>query len=451
MSVVNQLKKLFAKKPPESELDSGLSLGMPDATLDPIVDEHGHEMGDYEASPASVIPAKASEEFRDEFAEGSADLITLPILGKRTVAKHQRLLQISLGSALVLLGIVTYVALSQSERVAKQLGATGQSLMQSQRLAKSVSQALVGNAQAFPDVADSSDVLAKSVRGLSSGDEQMNISALGNNYQVELEKIKPLMERAEKNAATVMLQRQILTQVGTALRLINRQSSDLLEIAEAIAALKLQQNASPNDISAAGQLVMLTQRIGKSSNEFLTVEGVSPEAVFLLGKDLNTFKDIAQGLLKGSQELRLSATRDRETKEQLDDLIALFEETREQAGAILGNLQGLVAAREAQTSIVSDSEPLRRTLEELQDKLSSNAGLGAGALLALIAAAGLAGISALGLSRVQLLDSRQRQVAAEVQRLDAERQEQEAKRVNDANQAAILRLMNELQMVAEGI
>ena len=37
MSVVNQLKKLFAKKPPESELDSGLSLGMPDATLDPIV------------------------------------------------------------------------------------------------------------------------------------------------------------------------------------------------------------------------------------------------------------------------------------------------------------------------------------------------------------------------------------------------------------------------------
>jgi twitching motility protein PilJ len=41
-------------------------------------------------------------------------------------------------------------------------------------------------------------------------------------------------------------------------------------------------------MSAAGQLVMLTQRIGKSANEFLTMEGVSPEAVFLLGKDLNS-------------------------------------------------------------------------------------------------------------------------------------------------------------------
>jgi twitching motility protein PilJ len=55
-----------------------------------------------------------------------------------------------------------------------------------------------------------------------------------------------------------------------------------------------------------------------------------------------------------------------------------------------------------------------------------------------------------GLFYVQLLDSRKRQVAAETQRLDAERQEKEAKRVNDANQAAILRLMNELQAVAEG-
>ena len=40
--------------------------------------------------------------------------------------------------------------------------------------------------------------------------------------------------------------------------------------------------------------------------------------------------------------------------------------------------------------------------------------------------------------------------AAEALQRDAKRQEQEAKRVNDANQAAILRLMNELQTVAEG-
>jgi len=247
-----------------------------------------------------------------------------------------------------------------------------------------------------------------------------------------------------------MGQQKMLTQIGSALRLINRQSSDLLEIAETVASLKLQQNAPAVEISAVGQLVMLTQRIGKSSNEFLTAEGVSPEAVFLLGKDLNTFKEISEALLSGSTELRLTATKDPATREQLEALIKMYEETRVQAGAILGNLQGLVSAREAQGAIIADSEPLRRNLEELQSKLSSQAGISGGSLAIMVAAAAFALLCAGGLSYVQLQDSRKRQVLAEDQRLEAERQEHEAKRVNDANQAAILRLMNELQTVAEG-
>jgi len=276
------------------------------------------------------------------------------------------------------------------------------------------------------------------------------VQSLGEPYKPELEAVTPLMERAERNAAVVMGQQKILTQVGDALRTINRQSSDLLEIAETISSLKLQQNAPASEISAAGQLVMLTQRIGKSANEFQTSEGVSPEAVFLLGKDLNSFKEIAQGLLDGSPELRLAATKDAQTREQLAALIKLYEDTRNQAGAILGNLQGLVSAREAQTAIIGDSEPLRRQLESLQNKLSAQTGVGAGQLGALVLAGLFVLLCGVGISRVQLLDSRHRQQMAEGQQRDARRQEQEAKRINDANQAAILRLMNELQQVAEG-
>ena len=195
---------------------------------------------------------------------------------------------------------------------------------------------------------------------------------------------------------------------------------------------------------------MLTQRIGKSANEFQTTEGVSPEAVFLLGKDLNTFQEIAQGLLDGSEELRLAATRDPQTREHLEELIRLYGQTRNQAGAILGNLQGLVSAREAQSGIIADSEPLRRQLEGLQEQLSASSGLGLGQLAALVLTGLFVVLCSVAIARVQLLDSRNRQSAAEAQQRDARRQEQEARRVNDANQAAILRLMNELQSVAEG-
>ena len=234
------------------------------------------------------------------------------------------------------------------------------------------------------------------------------------------------------------------------MRSINRQSSSLLELAEAVANSKLQMGASPAEIAASSQLLMLTQRIGKSANEFQTIDGISPEAVFLLGRDLNSFKELAEGLFKGSAELRLPAARDPQVREQLVAMLEEYEQTRVQSTAILGNLQGLVAAREAQNAIITDSEPLRLQLENLQTKLSGQAGISAGqmALLVLLGLFVLA--CGVGISRVQLLDSRQRQELAEQQQRDARHQEQEAKRVNDANQAAILRLMNELQNVAEG-
>ena len=461
MSLIEKIQNLFKpqSKLPEDSMDMA-SVGMP---VDPFATEAINPSGSVNTLEAtSNRVAKLAEADKAPFApsmmfaddepavEANPDLLKLPILGSKTIAQHQRTLLMLIGLSVLVLAVVAYRALGQADTVTRQVADTGESMMQSQRLAKSVSQALVGSAQAFPDVKESASVLAKSVRALKSGDDTLRVTAVASDLQSDIDKVMPLMERAEKNAAIVMSQQTILTQVGAALRTINRQSSDLLEIAETVLSLKLQQNAAPTEISASGQLVMLTQRIGKSANEFLTLEGVSPEAVFLLGKDLNSFKEIALGLQEGSPELRLAGSKDPQTRERLGALMALYEQTRVQAGAILGNLQGLVSAREAQASIISDSEPLRRNLEELKGKLSAQSGLDAGSAVTLIAAALFGLLCAVGIARIQLQDSRQRQGIAEKQQLEARGQERDAKRVNDANQAAILRLMNELQTVAEG-
>lgn len=397
-----------------------------------------------EAAPSELAEFSENRVERDAAAGAAA----LPLIGKRPLAEQQRLLGILMGVGLVGIVAMTIYSLVAAGKNADQVGATGQALMQSQRLAKSVSQALIGSPQAFPEVRESTEVLAKTVRDLKTGEG--TLAAAPGAVQDALDPLLPLVDRAEKNANTVIAQQKILTQVGQALRTINRQSSDLLEIAETISSLKLQQEASAAELSAVGQLVMLTQRIGKSANEFLTMEGVSPEAVFLLGKDLNSFREIAQGLADGNAELRLPATKDPQTKERLVALLKQYEETRTQAGAILGNLQGLVAAREAQASIVADSEPLRKGLETVQEGLQNQGGLGGSTYAGLIAFAAMIFLGGWGLLRLYVADQTQRRALAEQQRLEAERQEQEAKRVNDANQAAILRLMNELQTVAEG-
>ena len=412
------------------------------------------QLGD---SDLSIISEAAPTESALDFSEtrfppvAPVELSTdtgLPWIGHLPVPKQQQILT---GVLLVgALGLVLTIvgSLYESDRGSQQVGASGQALMQSQRLAKSVSQALVGNATAFPEVRDSADVLASTLRGLRTGEGMLPKAPAA--AQAEIDALQPLVERAEKNAAIVVAQEGVLTKAGTALRAINKQSADLLDAAETVQSLKMQQGASSSELSVAGQLVMLTQRIGKSANEFLTSDGASAETVYLLDKDLKSFGALGQGLLDGSPELRLSPTRDAQTRERVSALLAQYEQTRSQAGAILGNLKGLVAAREAQTAILSDSEPLRKGLQDLQYRLGKESGFSFLGLLGLIGFSAALAAGAGGFLRLYVGDQAQRAALAESQRLTAERDQQESKRVNDANQAAILRLMNELQAVAEG-
>ena len=301
--------------------------------------------------------------------------------------------------------------------------------MQSQRLAKSVSQAIVGSSASFPEVKESAEVLANNVRGLKA--------AAPASVQETLDTVVPLVDRAEKNAGVIIAQQKALTEVGQSLRAINRQSFDLLESAEAILSMKLQRDVNPIEVSALSQVVMLTQRIGKSANEFLTAEGVNPEAVFLLEKDLKSFNEITKGLIDGSGPMGLPGTRDPQVKERLTALVKLYQDTKNRGATILANLPGLNAARDAQTAIVADSEGLRKGLETVQERLEGESRIGVPTILMLILFAVRGG------RRLRVsAPARHRTASVRRWRGPAPPGRARSRRPSAANQAAILRLMN---------
>ena len=433
---------------PSNPMEATARLGHNTRSIDDDRGERDDSSIISEAAPSELAAEYSETRGAGRVGEDAALSGGLPLIGEWPLARQQRAMVILFAVGLAGLLLATVLTLTSSSRSAAQVAAVAQSSTQSQRLAKSVSQALVGSAAAFPEVKESVAVLTRNMRSLSTGES--DVPAAPGALQDDVNALLVLVSSAEKNANIVIAQEKTLTQVGQALRAINRQSADLLETAETVSSLKLQGGASAAELSAVGQLVMLTQRIGKSANEFLTSEGVSAEAVFLLGKDLNSFKEIAQGVIDGNAELRLPGTREPQLREKLQQLLKQYEATRAEASAILGNLQGLVSVRDAQAAVIKDSEPLRRGLDDLQLKLAGEGGFGGlrlviGVLALLMLAAG-----AFGLLRLFVADQTSRSRMADAQRQDAERQEQEAKRVNDANQAAILRLMNELQAVAEG-
>ncbi len=411
-------------------------------------------------APATQPPSIISEAVPSETADftetrmqgsdtGAAPLgVALPLIGSRPAAEQQRILLGMLGIGLFGLVVLTVMSLVSAGRGSAQVTAAGQALMQSQRLAKSVSQALTGTPGAFPEVKESAEVLASNVRSLHTGGG--TVAAAPAAVQESLEATLPLVDRAEKSAGVVLAQQKALTDVGVALRDINRRSFDLLEASESILSLKLQRDPNPIEVSALSQVVMLTQRIGKSANEFMTTEGVNPEAAFLLERDLNSFSEITRALIDGNPQMGLPGIRDAQVRERLVALLKMYQETRARGTVILTNLPGMNAAREAQNTIVSDSEPLRKNLESVQERLGASTGFSGWTLVLLILSAVLVFLGGFGFLRLYVGEQGQRATLAQSRRLEAEAQEKEAKRVNDANQAAILRLMNELQGVAEG-
>mgnify|MGYP003481926400 CR=1 FL=1 len=397
-----------------------------------------------------TLQSVQNSDFLDGHALLEQDNTTLPIFGTGSVNSHQRKLLVILAiSGMALVASFGWV-LRENDRAAQQVAATGQALMQAQRVAKSGTQALLGVPHAFIELKNSVQVFASNARGLAQGDAALNLVPVKESYQADVQAMLKQAETTEKNAKAVLKQEDVLIKVAQALRNVNQQSSALLDLSETVGSLLIQDKIIREEIEAITQMGMLTQRIGKSANEFQSIEGVNPEAVFLLGKDLNTFQEIVKGLLTGNEELGLPGTANPQARQQLTTLLAQYEATRADAETILSNLQGLVSAREAQSAVVSDSEPLREKLEALQQRLSADAGVGLVQLAVLGGLALIVLLSGIGIARVALLDSRQRQQQAEQQQREARLQEQEAKRINDANQAAILRLMNELQNLADG-
>jgi len=370
----------------------------------------------------------------------------LPLIGRLSVAHQQRLLAGLFAGGLFGLIVVGVLSIRAGDTGAAQVAAAGQAQMQGQRLAKAVSQALQGHAAAFVEIRESADVLARNVRGLQTG--AGGISPVSGSLRGTVDLLVPMADSAEKNATLMLAQRKALIDAAQSLRLVRRATPDLAQAAEAVAAKRAQ--LGPAEAAAAAQIGLLVQRIGRMAGDAQTPEGVSAEAVSLLEEDLVRFRELAAGLLDGSAPLRLSAARDPSLRAALQQSLAQFEGVDARVRAILANLEGLAAAREAQVAILRDSEPLRLGLDRLQSALAQAGGFGVAGLAGALGALLMLGAGGFGLLRLFVADQTARARLAEAQRQKAERQEQEAKRVNDANQAAILRLMNELQTVAEG-
>ncbi|HXR57099.1 MAG TPA: methyl-accepting chemotaxis protein, partial [Casimicrobiaceae bacterium] len=227
-----------------------------------------------------------------------------------------------------------------------------------------------------------------------------------------------------------------LTSLALGLGAINQGNSGLLELAQQAAQQIGQGGGNLREVDYANQLAILSQRIAKNANTIASADEIDPEVAFLLGKDDAAFRDVVNGLAKGSDALRLSPVRSDDARATLDELGKRFGAYEAGINSILSNMANLVVAKQAARSIINEAEPLLTDTT----KLTAQYETGAKSRALTLGLAILFGVIALGclalIAKVFLDDARLRA--------------QDSEHENKRNQEAILRLLNEMGNLADG-
>jgi twitching motility protein PilJ len=362
----------------------------------------------------------------------------LPLIGQLSIAKQ---LQVLIGALVLVLAVIAAVVVYDTRQGTFgtiYIASAGKLQMLSQRLAKAAQQASQGNAEAFKQLRNSRDQVAALIKLLAFGGASGGVSLPPTSpaVQPQLNALDREWGKTERNAAQVIDEQRNLVALGSAVRAINANNPVLQELTDEIAALSVQKGGAARRNAITAQLTMLTQRMAKNANIMLAENIVDPEVAFLLGKDTNTYRYTLQGLLQGSDALRIARVADAELRGKLGELQTSFADYQRAVSDILGNQARLVGAKRAAFDIFNDSEALLRAADNLSAAYEGDLAKRGYNFVALGLLSMVALLLLLLIGMVYIADSRNR----------AEESEQQ----NKANQRAILRLLDEIGSLADG-
>ena len=378
------------------------------------------------------------EQLRTGSAE-TAQPTRLWLIGHLPIVRQFQILGVLLLTFILLALVMLFLNTRIASQVSASVTTATEMQMLSQRLARNTSLAVQGNASAFEGVKDSRDRFRADLDALTKGGNVKGVSldvSSNEAIQAALNEVSARWDRVEKSASAVIDNQSSLVSLSKGLESINQGNNALLELAQQASTQAAQGGGSAREVDFTNQLAILSQRIAKNANALVSSDDIDPEVAFLLGKDAGSFRDIMNGLLKGSDSLRIPAIHADDARATLGELQKRYAGYEGGVNAILQNMQRLVIAKQAARAITQESEPLLADVTKLTADYDGQTGSRNFTFWAAMTFAFFALIWLIALGKVFLDDARVR----------AFESEQENKR----NQEAILRLLNEMGNLADG-
>jgi twitching motility protein PilJ len=337
----------------------------------------------------------------------------------------------------IMLLFVNFAYLSTQSNYDKQyIGHAGELRVLSQRIAKNATEAAAGKAAAFKLLGEARNDFDTRWQYLKKGDKSTGLPAAPAAVGDELKAVQTDWENLRKSTDVILAREQTVLSLHQVAATLAQTIPQLQIESEKVVEILLQTRAPAGQVALAQRQSLLAERILGAVNTVLSGDETAVQAADAFGRDASQFGRVLNGMLEGNAALKIAQVEDRDARARLGEISELFQFVSGSVDEILETSPELLEVRVAAGSIFSLSQTLLDEASALANSFEHMAGGRAaysygGYILGLLA---LASIILIGLVMVR----------------ETNRQLRETAEKNERNQNAIMRLLDEIEDLADG-
>jgi twitching motility protein PilJ len=314
------------------------------------------------------------------------------------------------------------------------IGHSGELRVLSQRIAKNSTEAAAGKSEAFPLLREARNDFETRWGYLSKGNEESGLPAAPASVQKQISAVQLDWDRMRDNTDAILASEETVTSLHRVAVDIGDVIPQLQVVYEEVVQILLRTGASANQVAVAQRQLLLAERILGSVNRVLAGDKDSAQAADSFSRDVDEFGRVLQAMQRGDG--RIARVTEPEAADLLSESSELFENVTSAVEEILDTSPELFQVRESADTIFSVSQTLLVNASDLAQGFEKHAGgrhlnTVIGYILGIIA---LASVVLIGLIIMQTTRRRLAETAEKSER----------------NQAAILRLLDEIADLADG-
>ncbi len=307
----------------------------------------------------------------------------------------------------------------------------------SQQIATFAREAAGGNSDAFNELKATRDDIENSINALKNGDPAASMQGYADAPIVgeQITKLADSWAPIRTAVDTILGRQDLVIDMTQTAEDFNSRIPQLTQRMEEIVRALTERDAPAGQIYMATRQMLLADRMLRRVSDILRGGDLAVTAADQFGRDAQMYGRVLDGLLNGNADMNIRALTDPQARDVLNEVVTIFGEVGANVDKIQGASTELFEVTEAANNVVLDSQGLLEQSKNVAAAFGQMPKPFGGNLLSIVFGAAAAIFLFLAVASYAAAQRRQMQATTDL---------------NQRNQEAILRLLDEMGSLAEG-